>query len=57
MTIGTLTILAVTGSLVLLKLGIMAMVVVLWARALSSDGPLFLRSPVLALQDLTKKHY
>ena len=39
MTIATLTILAVTGSLVLLKLGIMAMVVVLWARVLSSDGP------------------
>ena len=56
MTIGTLTILAVTGSLVLLKLGIMAMVVVLWARALSSDGPLFLRRSVLALQDITEKH-
>ena len=57
MTIGTLTILAVTGSLVLLKLGIMAMVVVLWARALSSDGPLFKARPVLALQDLAKKHH
>jgi len=57
MTIGTLTILAVTGSLVLLKLGIMAIVVVLWARALSSDRPLFQRRPLLALQYLTKKHH
>ena len=57
MTIGTLTILAITGSLVLLKLGIMAMVVVLWARVLSSDGPLFQRRTLLALQDLNKKHY
>jgi len=57
MTIGTLTILAVTGSLVLLKLGIMAMVVVLWARALTSDGPLFQRRSVFALQDHTKSHH
>ena len=57
MTIGTLTILAVTGSLVILKLGIMALVVVLWARALSSDGPLFQRRSILALQDITRKHH
>lgn len=57
MTLGTLAILAVTGSLVLLKLGIMAMVVVLWARALSSDGPLFQRRSVLALLDITRKHH
>jgi hypothetical protein len=37
MTIGTFAILTLTGSVVLLKLGIMALVVVLWARALSSD--------------------
>ena len=48
MTIGTLTILAVTGSLVLLKLGIMALVVVLWARAFSSDRQPFQRHPVMA---------
>ncbi len=43
MTIGTLTILAVTSSLVLLKLGIMALVVVLFARTLTSDRQLLQR--------------
>ena len=57
MTIATLAILAVTGSLVSLKLGIMAMVVILWTRVLSSDGPLFQRCTLLALQDLNKKHH
>ncbi len=41
MTIGTLTILALTSSLVLLKLGIMALVVVLFVRTLSSDRQQF----------------
>ena len=58
MTIGTLTILAVTGSLVLLKLGIMALVVVLWARAFSSDRQPFQKQPVMVnLPDLTKTHH
>lgn len=41
MTTGTLTILAVISSLVLLKLAIMALVVVLLSRTLSSEKPLF----------------
>ncbi len=55
MTIATLTILTVTGSLVLLKLGIMAFVVVLWARVISSAGAKFMQRPVMAnLPDMTK---
>lgn len=57
MTMSTLAILAVTGSLVLLKLGIMAMVVILLARTLSSNTPLFQRRSVLALSDHTKTHH
>lgn len=55
MTIATLTILTVTGSLVLLKLGIMALVVVLWARAMSSAETKPMRHAVMArLPDMTK---
>lgn len=48
MTTATLTILALTGSLVLLKLSIMALVVVLWARSLSADRQPFQKHPVMA---------
>ncbi len=58
MTTATLTILALTGSLVLLKLGIMALVVVLWARSFSSGRQPFQRRPVMVnLPDLTKAHH
>ena len=57
MTIGTLTIMALTGSLVLFKLGIMALVVVLLARSISSDRQPFQRHLVRAnLPDLMKAH-
>jgi hypothetical protein len=49
MTIGVLTILAVTGSLVVLKLGVMALVVVLWARAVSSERQLFQQRSAISL--------
>jgi hypothetical protein len=49
MTLGTLTILAVTGSLVVLKLGVMALVVILWARAVSSDRQLFQQRSAISL--------
>ena len=49
MTIGALTILSVTGSLVVLKLGVMALVVVLWARAVSSDQQLFQQHSAMTL--------
>ena len=49
MTLGTLTILAVTGSLVVLKLGVMALVVVLWARAVSSERQLFQQRSAISL--------
>ena len=57
MTIATLTILMVTGSLVLLKLAIMALVVVLWARTMSSAGAKIMQRPVMAnLPDMSKTH-
>ncbi len=57
MTTATLTILALTGSLVLFKLGIMALVVVLLARSISSDRQRFQRHPVTAnLPDMKKAH-
>ena len=49
MTIGALTILAVTGSLVVLKLGFMALVVVLWARTVSSERQLFQQRSAISL--------
>lgn len=50
MTIGTLTLLAVTGSLVFLKLAIMALVVVLMTKTLFSGRQLFHRHKVMARQ-------
>jgi hypothetical protein len=57
MTIATFTILMVTGSLVLLKLAIMALVVVLWARTMFRSGTKFMQSPVMVnLPDMSKTH-
>ncbi len=56
MTIGIFTILATTGLLVLLKLGIMAFVVVLWARTLSSDRPFFQQRSAIALPVVNENH-
>ena len=50
MTISTLTILTFTGSMLLLKLGIMVMAVVLLARAMSAERPLF--QPRMAMAKL-----
>jgi hypothetical protein len=49
MTIGALTILAVTGSVVVLKLGVMALVVVSWARTVSSERQLFQQRSAISL--------
>jgi hypothetical protein len=58
MTTATLTIMALTGSLVLLKLGIMALVVVLLARSFSSDEQPFQKRTVMAnLPDMIKGHH
>ncbi len=57
MTISTLTILTFTGSMLLLKLGIMVIAVVLLARAMSSERPLFQPRKVMAkLPDANKTH-
>jgi len=56
MTIGIFTLLATTGSLILLKLGIMALVVVLWARTLSSDRRFFQQRSATALPVINETH-
>ena len=57
MTISTLTILTLTGSMLLLKLGIMALAVVLLVRAMSSERPLFQpRMAMAKLPDANKIH-
>lgn len=56
MTIGIFTILATTGLLVLLKLGIMALVVVLLTRTLSSDKKNFEQRSAIAVPVINETH-
>ena len=56
MTIGTFTLLAATGSLVFLKLAIMALVVVLLAKTLFADRQMAISPAIMArLARLTSK--
>lgn len=56
MTIGTFTLLAATGSLVFLKLAIMALVVVLLAKTMFADRQMTISPAVMArLSSLGKK--